>query len=38
MKALIDTGSDRILGFSVFGVEAGEIMASAQNEITGCER
>jgi pyruvate/2-oxoglutarate dehydrogenase complex dihydrolipoamide dehydrogenase (E3) component len=30
MKALIDTGSDRILGFSVFGVEAGEIMASAQ--------
>jgi len=30
MKALIDTGSDRILGFSVFGVEAGEIMASVQ--------
>lgn len=30
MKALVDTGSDRILGFSVFGVEAGEIMASVQ--------
>lgn len=30
MKALIDTGSDRILGFSVFGVEAGEIMAGVQ--------
>jgi len=30
MKALIDTTSDRILGFTVFGVEAGEIMASAQ--------
>ncbi|EEF58509.1 dihydrolipoyl dehydrogenase family protein [Pedosphaera parvula] len=30
MKALIDTQSDRILGFSVFGVEAGEIMASVQ--------
>ena len=28
MKALIDTESDRILGFTVFGVEAGEIMAS----------
>jgi pyruvate/2-oxoglutarate dehydrogenase complex dihydrolipoamide dehydrogenase (E3) component len=30
MKALIDTRSDRILGFSVFGVEAGEILASVQ--------
>lgn len=30
MKALIETESDRILGFSVFGVEAGEIMASVQ--------
>ena len=30
MKALIDTRSDRILGFTVFGVEAGEIMASVQ--------
>jgi pyruvate/2-oxoglutarate dehydrogenase complex dihydrolipoamide dehydrogenase (E3) component len=30
MKALIDTTSDRILGFSVFGVEAGEVMASVQ--------
>ena len=30
MKALIDSGSDRILGFSAFGAEAGEIMASVQ--------
>ena len=30
MKALIDTKSDRILGFTVFGVDAGEIMASVQ--------
>ena len=30
MKALIDTTSDRILGFTVFGVEEGEIMASVQ--------
>jgi pyruvate/2-oxoglutarate dehydrogenase complex dihydrolipoamide dehydrogenase (E3) component len=30
MKALVDTRSDRILGFSVFGVEAGEIMSTVQ--------
>jgi pyruvate/2-oxoglutarate dehydrogenase complex dihydrolipoamide dehydrogenase (E3) component len=30
MKALLDTNSDRILGFTVFGVEAGEIMATVQ--------
>jgi pyruvate/2-oxoglutarate dehydrogenase complex dihydrolipoamide dehydrogenase (E3) component len=30
LKALIDTGSDRILGFTAFGVSAGEIMASVQ--------
>jgi len=30
MKALIDTKSDRILGFTVCGVEAGEIMAAVQ--------
>jgi pyruvate/2-oxoglutarate dehydrogenase complex dihydrolipoamide dehydrogenase (E3) component len=30
MKALIDTVSDRILGFTCFGVGAGEIMASVQ--------
>lgn len=30
MKALIDTGSDRILGFSMFGVEAGEVLATVQ--------
>jgi len=30
MKALIDTESDRILGFTAFGVGAGEIMGSVQ--------
>ena len=30
MKALIDTKSDRILGFTAFGVEAGEVMATVQ--------
>jgi len=30
MKALVDTQSDRILGFSVFGTEAGEIMGIIQ--------
>lgn len=30
MKALIDTESDRILGFTAFGVSAGEIMGSVQ--------
>jgi pyruvate/2-oxoglutarate dehydrogenase complex dihydrolipoamide dehydrogenase (E3) component len=30
MKALIEANSDLILGFTVFGVEAGEIMASVQ--------
>jgi pyruvate/2-oxoglutarate dehydrogenase complex dihydrolipoamide dehydrogenase (E3) component len=30
MKALIDTASNRILGFTVFGVEAGEILATVQ--------
>jgi pyruvate/2-oxoglutarate dehydrogenase complex dihydrolipoamide dehydrogenase (E3) component len=30
MKALIDTKSNRILGFTVFGVGAGEIMAAVQ--------
>lgn len=30
MKALIDTQSDRILGFTVFGVNAGEIMGAIQ--------
>ncbi len=30
MKALIDIESDRILGFTAFGVGAGEIMASVQ--------
>jgi pyruvate/2-oxoglutarate dehydrogenase complex dihydrolipoamide dehydrogenase (E3) component len=30
MKALIDTKSDRILGFTVFGVDGGEIMGAMQ--------
>jgi pyruvate/2-oxoglutarate dehydrogenase complex dihydrolipoamide dehydrogenase (E3) component len=30
LKALIEKGSDRILGFTAFGVEAGEIMAVVQ--------
>lgn len=30
MKALLDTGSDRILGFSAFGPHAGEILAVVQ--------
>ena len=30
MKALVDTGSDRILGFTAFGVGAGEIMGAVQ--------
>jgi pyruvate/2-oxoglutarate dehydrogenase complex dihydrolipoamide dehydrogenase (E3) component len=30
MKALVDTGSDRILGFTAFAVNAGEIMGSVQ--------
>jgi pyruvate/2-oxoglutarate dehydrogenase complex dihydrolipoamide dehydrogenase (E3) component len=30
MKALLDTQSDRILGFSMFGPEAGEVMAVVQ--------
>jgi pyruvate/2-oxoglutarate dehydrogenase complex dihydrolipoamide dehydrogenase (E3) component len=30
MKALVEKDSDRILGFTAFGVDAGEIMASVQ--------
>jgi pyruvate/2-oxoglutarate dehydrogenase complex dihydrolipoamide dehydrogenase (E3) component len=30
LKALVETGSDRILGFTAFGVGAGEIMSSVQ--------
>jgi pyruvate/2-oxoglutarate dehydrogenase complex dihydrolipoamide dehydrogenase (E3) component len=30
MKALVDARSDRILGFTMFGPEAGEVMASVQ--------
>jgi pyruvate/2-oxoglutarate dehydrogenase complex dihydrolipoamide dehydrogenase (E3) component len=30
MKALIDGTNERILGFSAFGAEAGEVMATVQ--------
>ena len=30
LKALIEEGGDRILGFTAFGAEAGEVMAVAQ--------
>jgi pyruvate/2-oxoglutarate dehydrogenase complex dihydrolipoamide dehydrogenase (E3) component len=30
MKALLDTRTDRILGFTMFGLEAGEVMAAVQ--------
>jgi len=35
MKMLIDTGSDRILGFTVFGAEASELMATVQTAMLG---
>ena len=35
MKALIDTTSDRILGFTVFGVDGGEIMGAVQIAMIG---
>jgi pyruvate/2-oxoglutarate dehydrogenase complex dihydrolipoamide dehydrogenase (E3) component len=34
VKALVDTGSDRILGFTAFCVGAGEILASVQIAMT----
>jgi pyruvate/2-oxoglutarate dehydrogenase complex dihydrolipoamide dehydrogenase (E3) component len=34
MKALIETTSDRILGFSMFGVEAGEMLPAVQIAMT----
>jgi len=30
LKALVDTGNDRILGFTAFGVDGGEIMGAVQ--------
>jgi len=35
MKMLIDAHSDRILGFTVFGVEASELMATVQTAMLG---
>jgi pyruvate/2-oxoglutarate dehydrogenase complex dihydrolipoamide dehydrogenase (E3) component len=35
MKMLIDKGSDRILGFTVFGAEASELMAIVQTAMLG---
>jgi pyruvate/2-oxoglutarate dehydrogenase complex dihydrolipoamide dehydrogenase (E3) component len=32
MKALIDTESDRILGFTMFGASAGEVMTGADDD------
>lgn len=35
MKMLIEDGSDRILGFTVFGAEASELMATVQTAMLG---
>jgi pyruvate/2-oxoglutarate dehydrogenase complex dihydrolipoamide dehydrogenase (E3) component len=35
MKMLLDTASDRILGFTVFGAEASELMATFQTAMLG---
>ena len=35
MKALVDTQSDQILGFTMFGVMAGEVMATVQVAMLG---
>ncbi len=35
LKALLDVETDRILGFSVFGVNAGEIMGAVQIAMIG---
>jgi len=35
MKMLIDTSSDRILGFSAFGAEASELLAAVQTAMLG---
>jgi pyruvate/2-oxoglutarate dehydrogenase complex dihydrolipoamide dehydrogenase (E3) component len=35
MKMLIDTSSDRILGFTVFGAKASELMATVQTAMLG---
>jgi pyruvate/2-oxoglutarate dehydrogenase complex dihydrolipoamide dehydrogenase (E3) component len=35
MKMLLDTASDRILGFTVFGSEASELMATVQTAMLG---
>jgi pyruvate/2-oxoglutarate dehydrogenase complex dihydrolipoamide dehydrogenase (E3) component len=35
MKALVDTASDRILGFTMFGVNAGEVITSIQTAMIG---
>ncbi len=34
MKALVDVKSDRILGFTAFGPDAGEVMAAVQVAIS----
>ena len=35
MKALVAADGDRILGFTIFGAEAGEVMAVVQTAMFG---
>jgi pyruvate/2-oxoglutarate dehydrogenase complex dihydrolipoamide dehydrogenase (E3) component len=35
MKALVDAASDHILGFTMIGAEAGEVMAVVQTAMLG---
>ena len=35
MKALVEEDGDRILGFTAFGVEAGEVLAAVQVAMAG---
>jgi len=35
MKALVDIDSDRIIGFTMFGVDAGEVITSVQTAMVG---
>ena len=35
LKALVEVGSDRILGFTAFGVRAGEILGAVQIKPVG---
>jgi pyruvate/2-oxoglutarate dehydrogenase complex dihydrolipoamide dehydrogenase (E3) component len=35
LKALVETDSDRILGFTMFGIDAGDVMTSVQIAMIG---